>query len=301
MPTSRPLIHWLLLFALVAMWGTSFTINKIAVAAFEPTSVVAARLVIAAAALVPGVLIVGRRLPGWDARWKYFAAMAVIGNCVPFSLITWGQQRIDAGLAGILMAVMPLATMVLASRFVEGEPLTARKAAGFGLGFVGIVVLMGPSALGGLGGDGLVLLSQLAVLGGAVCYAIATIVARRGPAGDAIVNAAGVSVVGAAVMAPVAIAVDAPPVVLPLDAALCVAALGLVSTALATVVYFRLVAMAGASFLSLINYLIPIWAVGVGMAALGERPEWSALVALVLVLSGIAVSERGLRLRRSRP
>jgi len=292
--SRRPLSHWLLLFALVAMWGSSFALTKVAVTALAPEAVVAARLAIAAVVLAAVGLALGRRLPrGWRL-WAYSAAMAVIGNALPFVLISWGQQGISSALAGILMAVMPLTTMVLAHVFVEGERMTPAKIAGFLVGFTGVVVLIGPEALLALGGSRSALASQLAVLGGTVCYAVNTILARRRPPADALATAAGVTVIAAVLMMPVAAAGGAPwPIDAPVPALIAVGVLGIVSTAVATVVYFRLIAAAGPSFLSQINYLIPVWAVGVGVAVMDERPEWSALGGLVLVLAGIALSERG--------
>ena len=194
------------------------------------------------------------------------------------------------------MAVMPLATLVLAHVFVEGERLTAARAAGFATGFAGVVVLIGPEAVMEVAGAGSHLLSELAVLGGALCYAVATIIARRRPDSDALVAATGVAIAASVIMAPMAMASAAAaggPLESPVPATslAAVAILGVVSTALATVVYFKLIALAGPSFLSLINYLIPLWAVLVGMAVLDERPDWTALAALALVLLGIALSE----------
>lgn len=297
----RPLGHWLLLIALATMWGSSFLFTKIAVASLTPTAVVAARLVIGALVLGALILILGKRLPAERRPWLFIAAMAVTGNALPFWLITWGQQGIDSGLAGILMAIMPLATVLLAHVFVAGERMNRNKAAGFLVGFAGIVLLMGPTALLELRGSGAALFSELAVLCGAICYAVNTIIARHRPDGHALVAGAGVILVASLVMAPTAALTDGFVFadIAPLPAA-AVGFLGIVSTALATVVYFKLVAAAGPSFLSLINYLIPLWAVMIGMVFLGESPEWSSLAALALILSGIGLSEAGSR-RRAPP
>jgi drug/metabolite transporter (DMT)-like permease len=290
----RPVIHWLLLLALVAMWGSSFLLTKVAVAAIPPSIVVAGRLGIAAVLVFGALMIVGRRLPTWGRHWLFFIAMALTGNCIPFWLISWGQQGIDSGLAGILMAVMPLTTLVLAHFFVDGERLNRSRVVGFLTGFCGIVILVGPEAALEFEGGGSALVSELAVLTGALCYAVATIVARRRPKSDALVAASGVMIAATLIMAPVAVVNDGNRAFeLSLIGASAVALLGVMSTALATVVYFKLITLAGPSFLSLINYLIPLWAVLLGTVLLGETPEWTALIALVLVLSGIALSEAG--------
>jgi drug/metabolite transporter (DMT)-like permease len=290
--TSRPLAHWLLLLALVAMWGSSFGFTSIAVSALPPATVVAARLIIAAVVLVAALALGARRLPVSAAHWRFFVIMAVVGNALPFWLISWGQQHIPSGLAGILMAIMPLTTLVLAHLFLEDERLTGLRVLGFAIGFSGIVVLVGPNIVLEMQGIGSMLLAELAVIAGAVCYAATAIIARRRPPTAPLEAATGVAIAASLLMVPIALAADQPwRLSLSVPAAVSVAFLGIVATGMATVVYFKLISIAGPSFLSLINYLIPIWAVGVGMIVLGEQPGWSALLALLLVLSGIAVSE----------
>lgn len=287
----HPLSHWLLLLALVAMWGSSFLLTKIAVSSLAPAQVVTGRLVLAACVLAVVAVFLGRGMPRGGRAWSYLALMAVVGNVLPFMLITWGQQRVDSGLAGILMAVMPLATLVLAHFFVEGERMRRNRIIGFAVGFVGIVVLVGPQALVQLGGSGEVLFAQLAILGGAFAYAVNTILARHRPAADVWITSAVVlgfaALLSAPMSVPLGVPVDVPP-----GALMAVATLGLVSTAAATVGYFKLITLAGPTFLSQINYLIPLWAVGMGMLFLGERLQWNAVVALVLILAGIAFAQR---------
>jgi drug/metabolite transporter (DMT)-like permease len=293
---TRPLGHWLLLFALVAMWGSAFLFTGIAVRGFSPTALVAIRLAIAAVLLTSLVALRRERFP-WTRRfWLFSIAISLAGNCVPFWLISFGQQRIDSGLAGILMGIMPLTTMALAHFFVPGERLNAIKIAGFMVGFGGLLTLMGPEALLELRGQGTELLHQLAVLGGAVCYAINAIVARHRPPADPLVAAAGVMLAGSVIMLPIGAVpartelLVAPPA--PLGAML---ALSIVATAIATVVFLKLVTVAGPSFTSFINYLIPVWALLMGVMFLGEQPGARVVIALVLILAGIALSEAGAR------
>ena len=293
---TRPLSHWLLLLALVAMWGSAFMMTGVAVRGFTPATLVAIRLVIAAAFLTGLVLLRGRRFPGSRQFWLFSLAISLAGNCVPFWLISFGQQRIDSGLAGILMGIMPLTTMVLAHFFVRGERLNGTKAGGFLLGFVGLIVLIGPDALLQLRGEGTALLYQLAVLGGAICYAVNTIIARHRPPADPLVAAAGVMLMGSLVMLP--IGGPAAPEQLASAPAVpfaAIIALAVIATAIATVVFLKLVAVAGPSFTSFINYLIPVWALLMGMIFLGEKPQPTTLVALVLILAGIGLSEVGNR------
>jgi drug/metabolite transporter (DMT)-like permease len=293
---TRPIGHWLLLFALVAMWGSAFMFTGIAVRGFSPTALVTIRLIIAAV-LLTGLVAMRRQRFGWTRRfWLFSVAISLAGNCVPFWLISFGQQRIDSGLAGILMGVMPLTTMALAHFFVRGERLNAMKTAGFVVGFGGLVTLMGPAALLELRGQGTELLHQLAVLGGAVCYAINAILARHRPPADPLVAAAGVMLAGSAMMVPIgAVPASAELILAPLAPLAAMLALSIVATAIATVVFLKLVTIAGPRFSSFINYLIPVWALLMGAMFLGERPGVRVVIALVLILSGIALSEIGSR------
>lgn len=306
--TPHPIGDWLRLLALTILWGSAFLLTKIAVTALAPDLVVAGRLLVACLLLVP-LAVLRRGLGGvrapWSARlWVFLLLIAIFGNALPFSLIAWGQQRIDSALAGILMAIMPLATLGLSHYLVPGERLTPYRIAGFLFGFSGVLVLMGPDALrGAADGEGS-LLPMLAVLGGALCYAISAILARLRPASDALPSAAATTLLAAGLMLPFVLGpgdLDLPPE--PTVASLAaVLALGAFSTALASILYFQLIKSAGPAFVSQLNYLIPLWAVAAGMLFLGERPEPEALYALVLILGGILLVqlERWRIIRRGR-
>lgn len=291
---TRPLSHWLLLVTLSLLWGSSFALTRIAVAELEPAMLVVGRNLLASLALLGLVLLLGRAWPRGGRLWGFMLAIAVVGNMTPFLLISWGQQRIDSGLAGILMAIMPLMTLVLAHFLVAVERMTSARLAGFVIGFAGILALVGPAALRELGGQGETLLAQLAVLLAACCYAINTIIARHKPASDAWSTSALVLGMACLLTLPLALlpAESAWPTGLSSAALWAVVVLGVLCTALGSVVYFTLVAAAGPTFLSLINYLIPLWAVAIGLLFLGERPEWNHLLALGMILLGVGVSQR---------
>lgn len=292
----RPsLLDWALLGALVAIWGTAFLAIAIAVESLPPASLVALRVGVAALVLCVAVRALGMRLPGPGPIWARFLLLGCVGNALPFTAISWGQLRVSSGLTGVLMAVMPLATLVLAHYFVAGEKMTPRRTAGFGLGFAGIGVLVGPAAMLQLGGDGTEVTHQLAVLLGALCYAVNTILAGRMPPMHALVQAAGTMLMSSAVMLPIALVFDRPwewPV-LPSGTSWAAGLwLGLVPTGLATFLYFRIVSSAGPTFLALMNYGIPVVAMGAGIALAGEPFEPRALLALTLILGGLIVSQR---------
>jgi drug/metabolite transporter (DMT)-like permease len=293
---QRPLLDWLLLLALAGLWGTSFLVIKIAVREIPPVTLVAARFLIAASVLSAVVRARGLRLPSSRRVWSHYLLMGVIGNSVPFTLIAWGQIQVDVGLAGILMGVMPLMTLLLAHFFVPGERMTPRMVVGFTVGFVGLVTLLGPEALLELGSQASELLSQLAIASAAICYAINTIVARRLARLDALVSAATVMWTTSALMVPAALWVDRPwDLALSAESIAAVIWLGLFATALATIVYFRIIQTAGPTFLSLINYLIPTVALTAGAIALDEELVGGVLVGMALIFAGLAISQLGRR------
>ena len=283
----------MLLLALVVMWGSSFMFNRVAVASLPPWTIVAGRIGLAAIVLTVIVYAVGKRLPAPGRIWAPYVIIAIVGNAVPFYLITWGQQVVESALAGILMAIMPLATLVLAHFLIAGEHLTRQRASGFAIGFAGIVLLMGPAALAGVGGDAVRIISQLAVLGGALCYALQSVLTRLIVKGDILVSAAATLIVATVVVLPVTLWLDRPWTLSPSAASTAaVVWLGIGPTALATVLYFMLIRSAGPTFMSLVNYLSPCVALVLGLLVMGETPRVTAYFGLALILTGIAWTQR---------
>ncbi len=300
MTRAPRLVDWILLFSLVAMWGSAFMLAEFALAAFDPIAITALRIAMGASVLSLLLVGTGRVLPRSYRAWAYFVLMAVLGNCLPFYLITWGQVEVASGLAGILMGVMPLIVVVLAHFTVPGERLSVARVAGFLLGFAGLAVLFGGDALFEARGAS-ALLAELAILGGALCYGVNVIVAKLQPEKDALTAATGVMLIASAIMVVTALLSDT---VLWPDGAggsaiVALGLLGLLSTGVATLVYFVVIARVGPTFLSLINYLIPVWAVVVGSLVLGEKLPLRAYLAMGLILAGVLVTQRhrpGIRL-----
>ncbi len=288
-----------MLLGLTVMWGSAFMLTKIAVAGIAPDLVATGRLLVSSLLLVPTAFLLAKRPAPSPRLWRFLLLIAVFGYALPFSLVSWGQRFIDSGLAGILMAVMPLATLSLAHFFVPGERLTPYRVGGFLLGFAGVAVLMGPAAWSGIADGQTQLVPMLAVLGGAFSYAVSSILARLRPTSDALYTGAATTSLAALMMLPAALSslsVEVPP--MPSAGQItAVLVLGVVSTALAAIFYFRLVKSAGPAFVSQLNYLIPLWAVGCGILFLGERPEAKHLHGLGLILAGILTThfERGRR------
>lgn len=217
---------------------------------------------------------------------------ALSGNALPFTLITWGEERIDSGLAAILMAVMPLTTVVLAHFFTSDERMTSRKAIGVALGIVGLVILLGVDKLSGIGTD---TVRQLAVAAAAVSYGINALITKRLLGLPRWSLVAGIMLASSAIMVPASLIVDHPWTLEPsMRSVLAIVVLGMVQTAIATLMMFALVRRQGASFFSQINFMVPLFGVMWGAFILAERPSANAYVALALILAGIAIARGGI-------
>ncbi len=290
----REPLDWLGLVALIIMFGSAFMFIRLAVQELSPVVVTAARIVIAAVVLLVLAAIRKESFGFLRSAWPLIIALAVFGNCLPFYLISWGQQTVDSSTAGILMAVMPLATIVLAHFFIPGEKLNVLQVFGFLSGFAGVLVLLGPAAIAEFGNSAHVSLSMLAILGGALCYAVNTILAKHLPDGESLLAvSASVLVASSLIMLPAWLAAgDGGTLRLASVGFLSVVLLGIFPTALATLIYFAIIARTGPSFLSQINYLVPVWAVLMGTVFLEEPFSIHAFFALAIILAGIAVAGR---------
>ena len=277
---------WLLVLALSVVWGGSFFFVEIALIALPPFTVVLCRVGLAAIALLLLVRLSGQAMPRSVGLWGAFLVMGALNNFIPFSLIVWGQVHIDSGLASILNATTPLFTVVLAHLVTSDERMTPNRLAGVVLGFLGVVVLMGPEALAGLGSAGL---AQLAILGAAASYAGASLYGRRFRHLPPMVPAAGMLGASTLLVLPVALVLDRPWSLAPgLEVMTAVAGLALASTALAYYLYFRILTAAGSTNLMLVTFLIPVSAILLGTLALGERLEWTAFAGMGLIFAGLA-------------
>ncbi len=283
---------WIILIILVAIWGSAFMFTKLALANFPPTTFVAFRLIAGAIILLIVLFFQKRAYHSITPREYFiFTIMAIIGNALPFFSISWGQQYVDSGLAGILIAVMPLATLFLAHFFLPDERLNSRKIFGFLLGFAGIVVLLDPKALLSFNMSNSIK-AELAILFGALCYAINTIIARKYAHSNDLLTSAYVLSIASVFMLPISITIEDPWISFPVTplALFSLLFMGVLATALATVFYFRLIRSAGPAFLSQINYLIPVWAILVGAIFMGETIHARAVFALVLLLTGLTLA-----------
>ncbi|HJM48972.1 MAG TPA: DMT family transporter [Alphaproteobacteria bacterium] len=283
--------EWPLLLALTLLWGGSFFFTGVAVTELPPFSLVLARVGLAALILQGALVVLGRR-PPWR-HWRAFLVMGLLNNALPFSLIVWGQTTIASGLAAILNATTPLFTVLLAHAVTADEKLSGPRLLGCALGLAGVALMLGPD-VGELGGN---LWPQLAVLAAALSYACAGVWGRRFAAlGLAPVETAtGQVTASTLLLLPLVLLADRPWTLAPPGAETwaAIAGLALLSTALGYVVYFRLLASAGATNLLLVTLLMPPLAVWLGFVFLGESLGIVHLAGLALIAAGpVAIDGR---------
>jgi drug/metabolite transporter (DMT)-like permease len=283
------LANWLSILALGVIWGGTFMVVALALRGYGPLTVAAARTGLAATALVILAVILRRPLPKISVDLGlYIAVIGALSTAVPFFLLSWGQQYVPSAFAGLSMAAVPIFVLPMAHMFVPGDRMQFRKIAGFGLGFLGVMFLVGADAFTG----DAAILPRLACLGAALCYAVSSVVTRRCPPIDPVLLAAASLVVGSALLIPAMLAIEGLPAMaapIPMAAILI---LGLVPTALATLIRVQVIQTAGPSFLTLVNYQVPLWSVLFGVLVLHEALPGHFFWALLLILAGLAVSQR---------
>ncbi len=280
---------WLMLLTLSVLWGGSFFFVAVVVSDLPPLTIVTLRVGLAAVALWAFALTIGLRPPRAPGVWIALFAMGVLNNVIPFSLIVWGQTHIASGLASILNATTPLFTVIVAGSLLPDERATPMKVLGVIVGFGGIVVMFGSSALRAEGNA----LAQLAVLGAALSYALAGVFGRRFKRKRVhpIATAAGQVTASCAILAPCAFYYDGPLdfAVLGLDAWASVVGLAVLSTAAAYVLYFKILETAGATNLLLVTLLIPVTAIVLGSFVLGETLELVHFVGMGIIAFGLSI------------
>ncbi|MEZ5648893.1 MAG: DMT family transporter [Alphaproteobacteria bacterium] len=298
-PSHHPVIHrtmtlqeWGLLLALSVLWGGSFFFAGIAIKELPPFTIVALRVSIAAIALHAILALQGMRLSTNGAVWRSFLVMGISNNVIPFSLIVWGQSHIASGLAAILNATTPLFTVVVAHLSTPDEKMSARRLLGTIIGFTGVTIMIGRTAISSIGMAPFDLLAQLACLGAAISYAIAGVYGRRFKVLGIppLMTATGQVTCSSLILIPLMLMVDRP-WHLALPEGYTIAALlglALLSTALAYILYFKILSTAGATNLLLVTFLIPVTAIMLGVFVLGENLALQHLIGMGLIGMGLA-------------
>ncbi|MBM3597964.1 MAG: DMT family transporter [Alphaproteobacteria bacterium] len=281
--------HYLMLATLALLWGSSQQFTKVAVDSIPPVTITAMRCVVGALILYGALKALGGRLPPLGPVWRPVAIIAVLGNIAPLIFMGWGLERIDSALASILVSVSPLCAMTLAHFTLKDEPMTRNRAIGFGFGMIGVVIVIGPDALMRFGDN---VWGQLSIIAAAVSFAFSAMAARRLPPGLDLANAAAVLIVAAMAIVPAALVVDRPWTLSPTLSSFAAALwLSVLPMALATFIYLRLITTVGVNFCAYISYLTPVVGVVGGAFVLGEQLPLRAVVALAMILVGIAIAE----------
>jgi drug/metabolite transporter (DMT)-like permease len=280
--------EWVLLLVLSVLWGGSFFFFKVLVAELPPFTVVLGR--VGLAALLLNVFLLLRRdpMPSYPRLWGSFIVMGILNNVVPFTLIVWGETRISSGLASILNATTPIFTVLAAHVLTHNEKINWNKGIGVLFGLLGVAVLIGPSAIAGIGNGDVV--GEIACLCAALTYGFAGIYGRRFKGIPALKVATGQITGSTIVLLPIAALVDRP-WTLPMPSVHAFEAwvgIAVFSTALAYMIYFRILAVAGATNLMLVTFLLPISALLLGVFFLDETITLQAIVGMALIGMGLA-------------
>ncbi len=294
--------EWLALLLLSVLWGGSFFFAGVLIKTLPPFTIVFLRVGLAAVILNALVKALGIRMPGSRSAWLAFFGMGLLNNAIPFCLVVWGQSHIASGLAAILNATTPISTVVVAHLLTNDEKMTGNRFLGVVIGFFGVVILIGPDSLKGLGAN---VLAQVAVLTAAVFYAFAGVYGRRFKLMgiDPILTATGQVTASAVLLFPVAMLVDNPwTLTMPaLPAWAAIIGSAVFSTALGYVLYFRILATAGATNLLLVTLLIPVSAIMMGTFGLGERLDIRHFAGLAIIGAGLAAIDGRLLARTRQP
>ncbi|MGH6942417.1 DMT family transporter [Hypericibacter sp.] len=284
-PTAKP-IDYLLLLCLATLWGASYSLIKVGVETIPPITFIAGRTVIAGALLLAVMRMRGITMPRDLRTWARFLFQALMNSVLPFTLIAWAEQTIDAGLAAILNSMTPIFTFLLTWLLMRPETARFRKLIGVATGFAGVTLIVGVGALEGIGRD---VVAELAVIAATICYAGAAIFGRTFSNLSPLAPAAGSLLCGAVVLVPVSLIVDRPWTLSPSTQSLeALVGLAVCSTALAFVIFFRLIRTLGSVGTTAQAYLRAPIGVAIGVVTLGEQLAWSSGLGLLLVLAGVA-------------
>jgi len=281
-------LDYFLLVLLGAIFASSFTMTKLAVVDVPPATMAFVRIALAAAALGVVMVFVSQNFAMMKGYWGLIFLAGLFGNALPFTLVAWGQGKVDAGLTAILMAVMPLITIVMAHFFTLDERLNIFKVVGFILGLVGVAVLIGFEKLAAFGSEGL---REAAIMGAACCYAIHALLSKSLTVLPRKAVSTAMLLVSALMLLPLSLYFDQPwTLEISGQSWLMLVLLGLLPTALGTLVLFAIIGRQGAGFLSQINFIVPLFGVLWAVILLDETLPPNALAALVIILAGVAIA-----------
>ncbi len=283
--------NWFLLILLSAIWGGAFTLNKMALDSFTPEVIVAGRLISGSLFLVALIYFLYKKFSINFSQINYYLFMSLIGIVVPFIAIITGQKNIDSAMAGILMATMPISTILLSHVFLEDEKMNKQKFIGFIISFLGVFILIYRDDLFINNSISETLESQLLVILGATLYAFAAIYGKKYKMTDPLSASTGTILFATFFMTIYLVFIDeSGPSYSELLLDINILLLGIVCTAIATIIYFQILQTEGASFISMMNFLIPLWAILFGIIILNDQFSWNYIFGLLIILFGIKLA-----------
>jgi len=283
--------NWFLLILLSAIWGGAFTLNKIALDLYTPEVIVAGRLIVGSAFLIVLIYFIYKRFSVNLSQLNYYLFMSLVGIVIPFIAIINGQRNIDSAMAGILMATMPITTILLSHFFLVDEKINQQKFIGFLISFFGVFILIYREDLFVNNSFSTTLISQLQVMLGSTLYSIAAIYGKKYKMTDPVSASTGTILFATFFMLIYLIFIDDSNVSISiLLVNYNILLLGILCTAIATIIYFQILQTAGASFLSIMNFLIPLWAILFGIVILNDAFSWNYILGLIIILAGIKLA-----------
>ena len=290
MPRQPTRTDYIVLFALGALWGSSFGAIKIALHGVTPLTVMSVRILLAGAALFLLIQVRKTPLPRGIQNWIKIVWMALFGTLIPFFLVPWGQLQIDSSLAAILMAVNPLFALTLGHFFSDHESFTLRQLLAMLVGFSGILLVFGENAISSINGN---IWAQLAVIGAGFCYTISGVIVSRVRGASADSVSASIFICSSVIVFPLWMILEQPwSLHFETESLLALTHLGLVSTGMAFLMRYYIILRAGAVFLSYVAFIIPMFGILFGILFLGETISVNTMGAVVLILSGVYLGRK---------
>ncbi len=297
-PSAPGALNWILIITLGVIWGTAFMGVSTALTGLTPWWVTAGRVTLAALVLLPVAAVMGQgvgRIRSLKA-WIFIGYIGVFSTALPFALLSWGLTQVPSAFAGVATGSVPLLVLPLVAIFSRDEGIGPRRIVGVTLGFVGLVLLVGPGALE----DG-TMAGRMACLGAAACYAVGSVVTRRAPSIPPVAFAAGSMAIGALILLPLAYALEGAPVLTRPSALWALIYVALFPTGVAAIIRVLVITTAGSLFMSLTSYMVPLWAVVFGVTIMGEDLPPQLFWALGIILAGIGISQSRALLQQLRP
>jgi len=283
--------NWFLLILLSAVWGGAFTLNKLALDSYTPEVIVAGRLIVGSVFLIVLVYFMYKRFTINFSQLNYYLFMSLVGIVIPFIAIINGQKNIDSAMAGILMATMPITTIMLSHFFLVDEKMNKQKFIGFIISFFGVFILIYRDNLFINNSFSSTLESQLLVMLGSTLYSVAAIYGKKYKMTDPVSASTGTILFATFFMTIYLLFIeDSNPNLSQLMLNTNILLLGILCTAIATIIYFQILQTSGASFLSIMNFLIPLWAILFGILILDDAFSWNYILGLAVILLGIKLA-----------